>query len=70
MAVFKIMVEETKQKVVEVEADTLTEALASVVADYKNGNIELLPEHARQVSVRRFTDCEHWDTKAGSVKLY
>ena len=69
MAKYNISVQEIKQKCFEVEAETLTEAIASVIEDYKNGTIELTNAELKQIIVSQFANSELWDNNNMSVTL-
>lgn len=67
MPKFKIEVQELLQHIYEVEAPDATEAVASVIHDYQNGNIELTAEDLKETVVRQYGSFERWETKTDEL---
>lgn len=53
---FKIEITETLQRLVEVEADNVTEAIIKVMRDYKDGNIVLGSEDFAEYEISEFKE--------------
>lgn len=69
MAKFKIEVQEIAQKIFEVEANDVNEAIAAVIFDYQEGRKQLAPEDLKETIVRQYATYEHWHGREPSVVL-
>lgn len=56
MAKFKIEITETLQKVVEVKAESLTEAITKVAVDYGGGEIVLGAEDFKEYKIGEYKE--------------
>lgn len=56
MAKFNIEITETLQKVVEVEAESLTEAITKVAVDYGGGEIVLEAEDFKEYKIGEYKE--------------
>ena len=54
MSKYKIEIEEILQKVVEVEADSIEDAMCKVSNEYNECNITLNGEDLKEINIRKF----------------